>query len=110
MAGADSTLIYPEVLRFFDTATFTGPYAPLGIPFEHPIRILKFTNTSTTSAYISWDGFNDHDILSPNSFLLLDISANLELSGSFEAGTLSQIYVRGTAGTGLIYLSAYYGK
>jgi hypothetical protein len=104
-----SCKIYPEVLRSIDSATLTGIYFALGAPLLHPSRLIKFTNTSNVTVTISWDGINAHEILPAGGFVLLDISANKESSDILEIQEGTQFYVSGPAGTGLIYLSSYFG-
>lgn len=97
-----------ETLRSIDSATFTGAKQALGTPLLHPSYILKLVNNSTMLVTISIDGINDVDVAPANSFFLYD-EGKVGLSSGFpalSAGT--QIYVTGTAGTGLVYLVNQY--
>lgn len=106
--SAQDIRVQAETLRTFNSATFTGSYQTFGSVFSHSIRIMKIQNTSNVSATISLDGINDHDIVPANSFVLYDFSSNKETGGAFSFPASSQIYIKGSAGVGTIYLSAYY--
>ncbi len=108
--GALSTVILPDILRSIDSATFTGTYQPVGTPLIYPTRLIRFLNTSNVGVTVSWDGINAADYLPANSFLLLDISTNHENSLVFEIQIGTQFYVMGSTGTGLFYISTYYGR
>jgi len=101
--------ILPEALRSIDSATFTGSYQALGTATDHPIVLAKFTNNSDVLVTVSWNGVADHDILPAGSYTVYDMSANSTnpLSG-LSIGQETQFYVKGTAGTGLVYLTTFY--
>lgn len=89
-----------ETLRSIDSAALTGGYDLIGTPLENPSFILKMVNNSDVLVTVSIDGSTDIDVCPASSFFLYD-----EMS-DFPAGT--QFYVKGTAGTGLIYLATQY--
>src|SRR6185436_13264653 len=97
-----------ETLRSIDSATLTGSYQAVGTPLAHPSYILKMVNNSTVLVTISIDGINDVDVAPAGSFWLYDesktgLSAHMP---SLPAGT--QILVKGSAGTGSVYLVVQY--
>lgn len=97
-----------ETLRSIDSATFTGSYQNVGTPLQHPGYIVKMVNNSTVLVTISIDGINDMDIAPANSFWLYDES-KVGSQGQYPAlpaGT--QIMVKGSAGTGSVYLVSQY--
>jgi len=97
-----------EELRVIDSSTLTGGYDPIGTPLVHPSYILKMVNDSTVLVTISKDGVSDIDVLPANSFWLYD-EGKVGMSSAWPAipaGT--QIYVKGTAGSGDIYLISQY--
>lgn len=97
-----------ETLRSIDSATLTGSYQALGTPLENPAYILKLVNNSTALVTISIDGSTDVDVAPAGSFWLYD-EGKVDRSANIPAipkGT--QIYVKGSAGTGSIYLVSQY--
>lgn len=107
--GAYTSRISWETLRSIDSATFTGSYQALGTPLANPSYICKLVNNSTVLVTISIDGTNDVDVAPAGSFWLYDESKNINGIGPLIAlpkGT--QIYVKGSAGTGSVYLVSQY--
>jgi hypothetical protein len=105
---AQSSRIAWETLRSIDSATFTGSYQALGTPLANPSYICKLVNNSTVLVTISIDGTNDVDVAPAGSFWLYDES-KMGLNAYFPAlpaGT--QILVKGSAGTGSVYLVSQY--
>jgi hypothetical protein len=98
---AYTTRISWETLRSIDSATLTGSYQAVGTPLQQQSYKLKLVNNSTSLITISIDGINDVDVAPANSFWLYDeyVDVNREF---VPQGT--QIFVKGSAGTGLIYL------
>lgn len=97
-----------EPLRTLDSATLAGAYVALGTPLAHPSYICKVVNNSSVLVTISIDGASDVDVAPAGSFWLYD-EGKVGLSGSSPAlpqGT--QIYVKGVAGVGSIYLVSQY--
>ena len=66
-------------------------------------------NESTEDVIVSVDGVTAHDICPANSFFLYDLTTNAPqgLPGVFFTNG-TQFYVKGTAGTGMIYLVYLY--
>lgn len=108
--SSSSQELFPDTLRTIDSVTFTGQYQLVGSILSFPIRILKIYNDSSIAITISWDGTNDHDFLPSKGFTLLDVSTNREVTHILEISKGIGIYVKAAAGTGLIYLSAWYGR
>lgn len=103
-----STKIYPDVLRSIDSATFTGAYQAVGTPFNYPIRILKIINNSDENVSVSWDGIADHDFIPAATFALYDFGTNRgNSSPGLDLPQGIQISVKGSAGTGLVYVVAF---
>jgi hypothetical protein len=97
-----------ETLRSIDSATFTGSYQAVGGPLLYPSYILKLVNNSTVLVTISIDGINDMDVAPASSFWLYDEGkAGLNAAApAMPQGT--QIMVKGSAGTGSVYLVSQY--
>ena len=98
-----------EALRSIDSSTFNGAYQNLGTAFVNPIRIFKITNNSTVDVTVSYDGgTTDHEYVPAGSFLLIDISSNRVWDAKLVAKVDTQVSVKGSAGSGSVYLSTYY--
>ncbi len=95
-----------ENLRSIDSATLTGlTFQAVGTPLAYPSYKIKMVNNSNVLVTVSIDGTNAIDVAPANSFWLYDETVS---SQSLPAGT--QISVKGSAGTGLIYLVTQYLK
>ncbi len=95
-----------ETLRSIDSATLTGSsFQNVGTPLLYPSYKLKMVNTSTSLVTVSIDGVNPIDVCPSNSFWLYDETVDAQ---SVPGGT--QISIKGSAGTGLIYLVTQYLK
>jgi hypothetical protein len=103
---AYTTKITWETLRSIDSATFTGSYQAVGTPLVHPSYILKLVNNSNVLVTISIDGTTDVDVAPANSFWLYDEDEGNPAHEAVPAGT--QIFVKGSAGVGLVYLVSKY--
>ena len=109
MAVKNKILTIP--LGSFASNSMSGTYQPVfsgnGIP--NACFSLRVINNSTQDVTISFDGTNDSDyVIKATSQNIPAIYALLPntLSAQFAQGT--QVYVKGTAGTGTIYISGYY--
>lgn len=100
-----TTQMTPMALISFDSSTLSGSYQSVGA-ITISAQVLKITNNSSVDMTISWDGVHDHDFIPKMSGFVLDVTTNGEqLFCAIRKGT--NIYVKGSAGTGLIYISAY---
>ena len=96
-----------EALRTL-TAAFSGSYQAVGGPLLFPSYILKLVNNSTVLVTVSIDGISDIDVAPSNSFWLYDegkVHTSSQIP-AIEKGT--QIYIKGTGGTGSVYLVSQY--
>lgn len=98
----------PETIRSRDSATFTGSYQTLGSVITNPSRMLIFVNNSGVLVTISWDGTNDHLVLLPGAAVVLDETSNAVSQAVLASAAKTQFYVKGSASTGLVYLSTFY--
>ena len=93
-----------------DSATFTGDYQVIsaaGLPKS--CQIVRISNVSNRNITISYDGVADNDYLVAGAVLQLPFQSNSQspnYCAKLAVGT--KVYVKGTAGTGLVYLSGYY--
>ena len=96
-----------ETLRSIDTATApfnTGVYTPIGGPLLFPSYILKMVNNSNVLVTVSIDGGTDIDVCPSGGFWLYDEGKVGQTAHIPAVSKGTQIYIKGVAGTGLIYL------
>jgi len=102
--------VKPFTLSSILSSTVTGLYAPLnGTGFQQAPFFIRIVNASTTAITISYNGVNDHEFIPSNGVFELPSQTNSQPNGHvalFPKNTI--VYVKGTAGTGNIYLSGYY--
>lgn len=99
-----------DTMRVFDSSTLTGSYQKLGSAFTHAASIVKIVNNSTVLVTVSIDGVNDHDVLPANSFFLYDETSNSPHTENTYLRAGTQFYLKGSAGSGNIYLVVQYNK
>lgn len=105
----DKNVLEPIPRASFDTANLTGSYQAIDASgFDSPVVVVKMYNGGSVGVDVSWDGSTDHDFMPSGATLILDISANKNKENQKLAGEKGQIiYLKGSAGTGLYYLSAW---
>jgi hypothetical protein len=92
------------------SSTVSGSYQAInsgGLP--NPCFLIRITNGSNMAVTISYDGSTDQEYLAAGAILQLSLQANSQPSNfvtNMSKGTI--VYVKGTAGTGSVYLSGYY--
>jgi len=97
-------------LTSIDSSTFTGAYQVIntnGTP--NPCFLLRLINNSNKDVTVSYDGTNDHEFVPANSTSQFPFQSNSVPNNNvalFRQGT--KVYVKGSAGTGLVYLAGYY--
>lgn len=99
-----------STLASIDSASFTGSYQTLGT-LTQPAVMLKIVNNSDQIVTVSYDGANDNDILPASSATIYDFGSNAQdVSGSgrlsLPSGTV--VRVKGSVGTGFVYLVTVY--
>ena len=108
--ASQATVLYPNPLQSIASSAVTASYQIVGAAVTKPSRLIKIVNNSTQDVTISWDGINDHDFLPAGAGLVYDAGTNRgHATSSMDIPPLS-IFVKGTAGTGNIYLSSFYAK
>lgn len=92
------------------SSTVTALYAPLnGAGFSHAPFFVRIINASSQAITVSYDGVNDHEFILSNTIFELPSQTNSQPNAHmalFPKHTI--VYIKGTAGTGTIYLSGYY--
>jgi hypothetical protein len=97
-----------EALRSINSATFTGAYQAIGSATAHESFLIKMVNISTVPVIVSVDGIIDHDICPAGSFWLYDEQANSSREGGLKIPKGIQVYVKGAAGVGSVYVVVQY--
>jgi hypothetical protein len=102
--------VKPFILSSMLSSAITALYAPLnGTGFIQAPFFIRINNASSQAITISYDGINDHEFLSSGTFFELPSQTNSQPNAQvalFPKNTI--VYIKGTAGTGNIYLSGYY--
>ena len=107
--GAQSTVLKWDTLRSLSSASVSGTYANVGTAFGFPPRLLKIVNDSTQAVTVSLDGANDNDYVPAGGFVLYDCGTNRgNPSPELNAAQGTQVRVKGTAGSGTIYVVVLY--
>ena len=89
--------------------SISSTYAALGSPFAFPIRILYVSNGSETPLTFSFDGVNDHFVVLNGLAFELNVTANKNMPQGFSIAQNTQVWVKGSPGSGSVYLAAFYG-
>jgi hypothetical protein len=103
--------VQPIALSSIDSATLLANYQLLsvaaGIP--NPVFYVKIVNNSNTPVTVSYDGTNDHDFVRAGTDAQLNFQANNQPTNQNALlPAFTKVYVKGSAGVGLIYLSAWF--
>jgi hypothetical protein len=78
-----------------------------GLPY--PCFLIRIINDTDENVTVSYDGVTDNDFIIAGDTLQLSLQTNNQPSNNvalMAKGTI--VYVKGTAGTGDVYLAAYY--
>lgn len=97
--------VYWEPLRTKASSAVSGTYSTIGTPLVYPAFILKIYNGSTEDVIVSVDGTTDMDVVPTSSSVIYKIDNESGLE-SISMGT--QFYLKGTTGTGNIYITSIY--
>jgi hypothetical protein len=104
---SQSIRIKPEALRSLAFGSISGTYALLGT-ITNPSQLYIVQNLTNATITFSQDGTTDHFILPATGTLVLDFGSN---KGTFNTLSLSAgtpVYVKGTPGSGSVYLTTFY--
>lgn len=94
-------------LSSFSSASMSGTYQSLGL-LSNAASIVKVINDTTEAILISIDGINDHEYVPAGSFFLYDVSSDTPGSTAVFMPQGTKYFVKGTAGTGSVYLIYLY--
>ena len=105
--------IVPIEMQSVDTATIgAGAFIAIGNPLEGALSFIRITNTSNTAVIISYDGVKDHEYIAASgskieTYFQINATPDNYVS-KLKKGTI--LYICGTAGVGLVYVSGYYNE
>jgi len=102
--------VKPFVLSSIASSAVTGNYAAInGTGFIQSPFFIRINNASNEAITVSYDGIHDHEYILANNVFELPSQTNSQPNAQvalFPKNTI--VYIKGTAGTGNIYLSGYY--
>ena len=103
-------IIVPIEMQSVNTAGIgAGAFIEIGNPLEGALSFIRITNASNTDVIISYDGIHDHEYVEDGgrieTYFQINATPENYVSKS-KAGTV--LWIRGTAGVGLVYVSGYY--
>ena len=101
-----------EPIRSLAFGSIGVSYAGIGTEFDNPARIIRVQNLTDALLWFSVDGLNDHEVLAPNSFLLIDVNSNKsrEQGYYFPEGTRFYVKQNAVPTEGSVYVSVIYGS
>lgn len=97
---AFGTRVEFDPIRELAFGSITGSYAALGTPLADHIRLITFQNATNQDIDVSFDGSTDNLRMPPNSFKLLDLSANKIKDDGLFLASGTQIYIKYTGTLG----------
>jgi hypothetical protein len=103
MTLLDNKKIIPQTALVKTSASLTGSFVLVGT-LPGPSPSTNIINASSTAIEYSFDGTNIHGAAAVNGVTPIGPISSGEEIGALPAGT--SIYMRGTAGTGSIYVTS----
>jgi len=102
--------VKPFVLSSVLSSALTGVYAPLNATgFIQAPFLIRIINAGSTAITVSYNGVDDHEFIPINGIFELASQTNSQPNAQMALIPKHTIvYIKGTAGTGSIYLSGYY--
>lgn len=99
-----------DPLRSLAFGSISGTYAAIGTPFSHPVRIMIAQNLTDVTLTYSFDSVNDHFVLPAGGQMIVDVSSDEFQGNGFLISINTQMYVKGSPGSGSVYISAFYAR
>ena len=108
MAVSNRRLI-PETMKSLAFGSIGASYVAIGT-LSFPARLLIIQNLTDKNMFFSFDGINDHLVLSATDRVILDITGNSAFNENFSIGKGTKIYVKQGAAptTGSVYISSFH--
>lgn len=102
--------VKPLLLATKASSTVSGTYAVVnGLGFAAAPFFVRIINASSQAVTVSYNGIDDHEYIPSSGVFELPSQTNSQPNAQvavFPKNT--KIYVKGTAGTGSIYVSGYF--
>jgi hypothetical protein len=98
-----------QILATIASSAVTTSFAPInGTGFTKPVFFSRIVNDSSEPITISYDGVNSHEYVRAGSDFNFPAQSNSQPNAQYSLlPQYTVVYVKGTAGTGTIALSAY---
>lgn len=111
MAGFSRIVRFDEV-RSVAFGALTAGFLPLGTPFSHIMRLMKFINNTDQAVQVSFNQTTLNDVIPAGGFSLYDFTSNSASEGAFVMQINTQIYVRSLVAptSGDFYVITIYGQ
>lgn len=102
--------VKPLLLTNISSAAVTGAYAAINATgFEQAPFLIRIINHSDKDITVSYNGIDDHEFVLTGTVFELASQTNSQPGAHMALlPKRTVVYVKGTAGTGTIYLSGYY--
>lgn len=101
-----------EPLRSLAFGSISGAYTAIGTPLANPSRIMVIQNLTNAQITFSFDGIHDALTLPANGQIVIDFTANHNISMQFYIAQNVTVYAKETSGaptSGDVYVSTIYG-
>lgn len=107
---ANMNYVVPAQVTSFNSASMTSSLQVVNSSgFPGPVVLLRITNGTTLPVAISFDGTHFHDYVLSGQSMELNFQNNAQPNSyQFAMRQGGKVYVAGTAGTGYLYVAAYY--
>jgi hypothetical protein len=102
--------VLPIALSSFNTTGLSSTYQAINSSgLGQACFFLRIVNDSNQDITVSFDGSSDHEFVQAGTIFELNCQSNHRpASGVANMAKGTKVYVKGSSGTGLIYLSGYY--
>ncbi len=101
-------IVTAQALSSLNSTGFNGSYQKLGTLTKASL-FMRIVNNSAVDITVSYDGVNDHDFVQTLSRFDFNVQSNAgatNFAAFLPQGT--NVYVKGSMSTGLVYLASYY--
>lgn len=108
MSNLKSSRANLEAQRSIALSALTGSYQVLGLPLAYASRIPIFQNNGNQDITVSIDGTTDQLTILAGDRHVYDLTTNNNSTYGLFLPKGTQIYVKGSSGTGTFYFNSFY--